>query len=466
MPRTLGIFPLFLAGCLSPASREDFRRLESAVEQVTAEQGRAPPAPAPHNPRELPAAPVGVARTDLAGQADLTDTIDLKSLIDEALRRNPELREAEARTRASMEVIHRAGALDDPVFKAEAEAVPLRRPAAFHRADDNLFGLSQSFPFPGKLGLRSEAALRDAEAQHEMYRAGRSGVIARLKKAYYDYFMLSKELEIHLEHVRLLEDFERITEAKFRNGAAPQQDALKAQLELVMLHNDVLFIEQRLGSVRAAINVLLNRTVDAPLGKPRELTPAEGRQDLDALEEKAMEARPELRALRQRLKSTQAGLELARRDAALPDLMVGVDYWQINEGDDAWGGSVSINLPWFTGKRAAEVRKMRHTARADEITIERGRQQVFFEVHDAFLRVEAARSSVTLIRGELLPKSNQAVEVSRSSYQNDKASFLDLLDAERSQLDVELSYYRALAEYESALADLEQAAGTNLEEHP
>jgi cobalt-zinc-cadmium efflux system outer membrane protein len=138
----------------------------------------------------------------------------------------------------------------------------------------------------------------------------------------------------------------------------------------------------------------------------------------------------------------------------------------VPRGDDAWGGFVSVNLPWLSGKRGAEERKLRFTAQAEAMAVESAKQQVYFEVNDAYLRVEAARTSVSLIRGELMPKSTQSVEVSRSSYENNKATFLELLDAERSQRNVELSYYRALAEHESALADLERASGANLEIQP
>ena len=85
-------------------------------------------------------------------------------------------------------------------------------------------------------------------------------------------------------------------------------------------------------------------------------------------------------------------------------------------------------------------------------------------MRDAFLRVEAARKSVVLIQGELLPKSQQSVDVTRSGYEKAKASFQELLEAERSQRNVMISYYRGLAEYESAVADLERAIGSNLRE--
>ncbi len=356
----------------------------------------------------------------------------------------------------------RAGLLDDPSFKFEAWAVPIRQPAAFDRDDTNMFGLMQNFPFPGKLGLRAEAAWRDAEATFQMFRQEELDLIAQLKKTYYSYFSLSKELDFHFEHVKILEEFENIANEKFKRGIISQEDVLKAQVELITLHNEVFAIEQQLGSQRAAINILLNRPDGAPLGKPLDLSPAAAPLDLKEMQERALEARPEARAARLKLLSSQTGLKLAERDAWQPDFSVGLDYWQMPREDDAWGGVFSFNLPWLTGKRFAEVRKLEHAARADEISLEAVRNQINYEVRDAYLRVEAARKSVLLFKGELIPKSQQSVDVSRSNYEKDRTTFLNLLEAERSLRDVKIKYHRAIAAHEAAMADLERATGALL----
>jgi outer membrane protein TolC len=134
--------------------------------------------------------------------------------------------------------------------------------------------------------------------------------------------------------------------------------------------------------------------------------------------------------------------------------------------NDAYAIMFSINLPWFTGKHGAEVAKMDHTLQADRAAVETARNKALFEVRDSFLRVEAARRSLILLKGELVPKSTQSADVSRANYERDKASFLDLLDAERSMRDVKLKYSQALIQYEMAIADLERAVGSALRRNP
>jgi outer membrane protein TolC len=233
-----------------------------------------------------------------------------------------------------------------------------------------------------------------------------------------------------------------------------------------MLHGEVLTMQQMRGSARAAINTLLHRPIDAPLGEPRETTPSAEAFDLDELNGRALRSRPDLLAADARVRATRASLRLAERERDLPDFSVGVDYWQVPGGPDAYAAMLSINLPWFTGKRSAEARRLEQTLRADEAALDALRSRARFEVRDAWLRTESARKSAALLRTELVPKSAQTVEVSRAAYEKEKASFLDLLDAERVLRDVKLKYIQAVTLYEAAAADLERAVGSDLRRKP
>jgi len=450
MARITLFVPFLLGACSSPAWHEDFDRL---VQESTA---------------------VPVARDDASRSSStdqdldriLSQPLELTTLVALARTRNPELREASSRTRAGIEQVARAGSLDDPMFKLETEAVPLRHPGSLGLAQDNMAGLSQSFPFPGNLSLRSESAARDAEGLHQRYLDHERDIVLRVKRAFLDYYAAVRAIEAHDAHLKLMEATEKISDAKFRTGAVSQQDVLKPQLEQVLLHNEVLSMEQMKATSRAALNTLLHRPGDAPLGEPKEIVPADEAFDLADLLVRAAQTRPDLKAAELQVKSTRASLRLAERERDLPDFSVGVDYWQIPGGPDAYGAMLSINLPWFTGKRSAEARRLEHVLRADEAALDTARARAQFEVRDAWLRVESARRSAALFRNELLPKTAQTVEVSRASYEKDKASFLDLLDAERSLRDVRLKQIQAVTQYESAVADLERAVGADPRRKP
>ncbi|MDP7560491.1 MAG: hypothetical protein QF745_08115, partial [Planctomycetota bacterium] len=48
------------------------------------------------------------------------------------------------------------------------------------------------------------------------------------------------------------------------------------------------------------------------------------------------------------------------------------------------------------------------------------------------------------------------------NYEADRATFLNLVDSERTLLRFELGHYEALVDFELGIADLERAVGTGL----
>lgn len=447
------LFPVVLSACAASWG-DDYDRLE-------AELGRLAPRSFAHDRTEETSA--GRPAVPAVQQADLAGELDLETVLQVALAGNPELREVAGRARAGFHTIRRDRAFDDPMLRIRTEGTPVRQPAGFSRADQNALGIEQTIPFPGNLNLRGEAALREAESLKESARSRERDVIARVKRAYYDYFTARKELETTLEHIRLLEGFERVSEVRFRTGAVSQQDVLKPQVEIVLLQTDVLSARQRIESAQAMLNALLGRPAGAPLGAPREPAPsAVPVPALEELSEAASKGHPDILMAARRVDSVRTGLTLARRESSLPDFTVGVEYMQMPGQLDGWGGMLGINLPWFTGKRRAETRRLEETLRAEEAAVDAARARVQSELRDAYARVDATGKVLRILRDELLPKTTQTVEVSRAGYERGQTGFLDLLDAERSLRDVRLRIYQAVSMHESARADLERAAGLEL----
>jgi outer membrane protein TolC len=439
------LFPIVLSACASSWG-EDYNRLE-------AELDRLPPRSSGLDRAERPS----VARLDAAGE------LDLETVLQVALADNPELREVAGRARAGFHAIQRDRALDDPLLRLRTEGTPIRQPTGFSRADQNALAIEQRIPFPGNLNLRGEAALQEAESLKETARSRERDIVARVKHAYYDYFTARKEFETHQEHIRILEGFERISEVRFRTGAVSQQDVLKPQIEIVLLQTDVLSARQRIESAQAMLNALLGRPAEAPLGVPREpessTVPVPALPDLS---EAASKGHPDLLVAARRVDSVRSGLALARRESNLPEFTVGVEYIQMDERPDGWGAMLGVNLPWFTGKRQAEARRLEETLRAEEAARDAVHARVQAELRDGYARVDATGKVLRILRDELLPKTTQTVEVSRAGYERGQTGFLDLLDAERSLRDVRLRIYQAVSMHESARADLERAAGFEL----
>jgi outer membrane protein TolC len=67
-----------------------------------------------------------------------------------------------------------------------------------------------------------------------------------------------------------------------------------------------------------------------------------------------------------------------------------------------------------------------------------------------------------LYRDVLIPKAKESIGSTETAFRAGAASFLDLVDAERSLLEFELSFERALANRAQRLAELEMLVGRTM----
>ncbi len=397
-----------------------------------------------------------------AQAAPPSNPLGLEAIVTEALERNPEIQAARHRWQAAKERAPQARALDDPEFKIEFFNTPQNLDVT--RTENTIFGLSQRFPFPGKLGLKEGLAIKEAEMAASMLLAKEREVAAQVKTAYYELFLAHKDIEIHHEQIDILKEFFEIANARFRAGKVAQVDVLKATVELSKLFNKLPVLEQQRETAKAKLNILLNRAPQAPLGIPVEPAGPRERRTLEDLQQMAIQNRPELRALDLELVRSQTATALAQKQY-YPDFNVMVERFQNFGSRDGFGAVMTMSLPfsfWTKPKYDAGVREAAANVESAKAAYQVLKNQALFEVKDFLAKLDAAEKLITLYKTTVIPQARQTLESARVNYQAAKVEFLTLLDAERAIKDFQLEYYRALTGFEQRMAELERAIGTDL----
>ncbi|MBA5867541.1 MAG: hypothetical protein GDA67_12695 [Nitrospira sp. CR1.3] len=389
-------------------------------------------------------------------------TLNLSGLITEALARNPEIQAARQQWEAASKRVPQARSLEDPTLSVQW----WNAPESFNlgRAENTIIGLSQKFPFPGKLALKEEVANRSAHMTEQALRAKERDLIGRVKQAYYDLFLAHKAIQIHHEQIDLLKQFLEIAVAKFRTGKGSQVDVLKAQVELSTLYQRLPVLEQQRDTAQAKVNTLVDRDPRFPLGPPQEPRDQRFDKELEELYQTAVTARPELKAGELAVQRNEGARALAQRQY-YPDLHLAFQRFQNFNANDGFGAVVSVNVPfafWTKPKYDAAVQEASAAvaaARADLHTVE---NLTRFQIRDLLAKVRASWEVAVLYRTTVLPQAEQGVEAARAGYRTGRTSFLDLIDADRALREFQLAYWRALVDRESRVAELEQVVGTEL----
>jgi outer membrane protein TolC len=408
-------------------------------------------------------APLGAQNRALESALDP----QLRDLVAEAARNNPEIRAAGHERLAAQHRVSPAGALDDPMLEAGVLNAPLKSSDTFRREDMTMkmLGLSQKFPFPGKRDLRKDVAAKDAESVAYAYQETVNRVLRDVKIAYFELAYVAESARLVEKNRQVLEQFLKISESRYGVGLGNQADVLKAQTQLSKMTDEQLKLARERRAIEAELARALGRGSEAGAPAPAALRLPEAPLQLESLLESARKQRPQLLGLRSMVDRGSKALDLARQDD-YPDFDVKFAYGQRDKTldgmprDDLVSVTVAINLPiWRESKRdprIAEAMAMRdqamdlYQAQLNELS-SKLRQQI--------AAAEQNLTSARLYETGILPQARLAVESSLSAYRVNRADFLTLLDSQMTVLNYEVSYASALSNYNKALAEIDLLVG-------
>ncbi len=381
-------------------------------------------------------------------------TIDL--VRDAAVRRNPDLRAALERFVEFLERVPQRTALPYPRLRYEYKSGP----------KEHMYAVEQELPFPTKLGAEGRAALALARAARAEARESENALRERADVAYAELYLARRQVELVAESIRYLERILELVRAKVEAGTAPQSDLLRIEVERDTLLAEHAGHRSDAEVAAGALNVLLDRRPEAPIGKlapppsppPGPLPPAT-LATLEAHYAHALAHRPELEAARER--TAAAGEMLARAgDEWVPDVAVGAAYVRdFGRDENEVELTVGFTVPLLSGRPGGAVAEGEAAARRAGAELRAVRNRVLEEVRTAWLHANAAAERHRLLAGRALARARETVETSETAYMAEKLDFLGLVDAQRMRLATELEAERALADYAKRSAELARATG-------
>jgi cobalt-zinc-cadmium efflux system outer membrane protein len=421
---------------------------------------------------------LGVGRMAMAGQvtaavpqdhvehvADEGPPLTLQAALDEALANNFDLAALGAQVQVTRARPSQERALAPPMLEGTIWQWPFN---SLNPANTNMymFMVGQEIPGRGKRDLRAAVAEKDITLAQTDVTIRTRQVVDEVKQAYAQLFIARKATEVHLANVELLRQIADVSQLKYATGRISQQDVLKPVVELSKLHGDLLRFEEQAGVAAARLNVLLARAPEAPIGpltEPTERTLLPGSGELQRL---ALDRHPELKRAHLEIERAEAELASAIREYG-PNFTVQGGYLLMPGQTDAWLARVGVTwprAPWSRDKISGHIKEEIAASEAAKARERAMQNMMRLAVQEAYVRARSAQERATLLRTTILPQAQQTLDVSRIGYQTDKVDFQAVMDNQRTLLDAQLGYVRALSEFEQATADLERAVGADLPE--
>jgi outer membrane protein TolC len=393
----------------------------------------------------------------------------LSDLLAEAEKNNPQLEAARQGWQAAKQVPSQVSMLPDPQFNLQHISVGSPRPFAGYTNSDFAYiglGVSQDIPYPGKLRLKGEIAKREADVSQQQVESVRRGVLAELKGTYFQLAYLSKTLTILEQDGELLKQVEQAADARYRSGMGTQQDVLQAQLQKTKLLREIAMHHLQVGKLEAQLKQILNRPQSALDIETADLIESPLTQTYDDLLAAAQEQNPELAGAQKMIDKQSLQADLARKDF-YPDF--NVQYmWQRTDPTQFrayYMLSFGVRVPIYRGRKQrpelAQAEADRLRARSE---FQAQSQQVASELRSQYVIAQQTAELLKIHREGLSPQARSEFQAGLAAYQSNKQDFQALLTAFLDVLHLDEDYWQNVAEYETAIARIEQLTGLSLRE--
>ena len=338
---------------------------------------------------------------------------------------------------------------------------------------ETIIGVALPLEVGGQRRRRIELARAELEAVEAEVADRERRLAAEVRSVYVEALAALRELEITENLNNLDLQTTRFIQARVNEGETAPIELNLVRAEVDRLRSRRALVEGRLKASLLRLKNLAGMSAAEPLRLREDLSkpvlPAPP-ASLAAAIDIALRHRPDLKLARLNEEVAQAGLSLARANStpdvtafsrytlnrsSYEDTPVGVR----SDRDKLLTFGVSIGIPVFNrnqGTKAEFAAAISQAERRREFleTVVRS------EVESAFVRYQAAQAAVATYEQGVIARSNDNIRVVRAAYELGQFSITDLLNEQRRLVDSQRDFTETLSEQYRALADLQAALGT------
>jgi cobalt-zinc-cadmium efflux system outer membrane protein len=382
-------------------------------------------------------------------------TITLEELQQMALQNNPTFRQSAANIQAAEGRKKQSGLYPNPTVGYQGEQI---RGGSFHGGEQGFF-VQQDIVLGGKLGLNRKIVdqeLKQAETEADEQKVR---VVTNVRMSYTQALAAQQTFELRRNLSKLADDAVETSHQLANVGQADAPDVLESEVEAQQAQLAVTMAEQSQERVWKALA--------AVVGNPRlPLLKLEGKLEdtppvnVDELVEKIVNESPAVRIAELGVKRAEAALARAKREP-IPDLQLRGGLQQNGEllsNGRAVGlqgfADVGVRIPIFDRNQGNIA-----SAKADAERAKREVERVKLVLRERAARVVQnytfSQTAVDRYKNQMIPRAQKAYEMYTKKYQEMAAAYPQVLIAQRTLMQLEVSYINALENFATSSLSLQ-----------
>ncbi len=315
-----------------------------------------------------------------------------------------------------------------------------------------------------------EASDADSEAQKAMLELARLSIVGDVVNSYWNLRGIQQQIVLAKGDEKALNERLTLIKARTDGGALDDTDFERQRSELAAARVNLIELQAQEGEATNQLLLLLNEHPGALKDLLRYQSDSLSADTLPPLtlgipSDVALN-RPDIRAAEARLHAATARIGVAEAEL-YPSITlgakIGMDTYSANNftewGSRAWSVGPSLNLPLFDrGRRKATVVLRETDQQQAAVDYHKTVLQAWQEIDDALSRYAAARQKLTQqqTRAE---SSAQALNLIEARYNGGLTSFINVLDAQRSDIQARQELAAGQRDMKTAWAAVNRAVG-------
>jgi outer membrane protein len=412
----------------------------------------------------------------ISGSVHAAEPLTLDEAVTTAVKNHPLIAEAKANLQGAEARTGQALANYYPQINISADwskgrsYFAVRQSVLNSEATSDALYLKQNIYDFGRTAGAVEAARWNSKAAADSLAVTRQDLAFRVRSDFYLLLAAEKQVIAIDETVKAREAIFRQAGEFFNHGVRAKVDVARAESNLYAAKTSLIRAKNNrdLAMLELAnalgIPSLGNRPLAEPLGKPLSalLAASVTKSERVQLATDALANRAELKRLAALENSADAALKTAK-SGYLPVLSgvasVGYADKDFPPGSNVWGVGLNLTLPLFSGfatvEQVKEAVALRSAVQAQQ---QNQRLQIVKEVESAWLAVEEASARMVSTQKESAA-ADESRTLAEGRYLEGVGSIIEVTDAQSQSLDANTAQIQANYDYETALAQLDRAAG-------
>jgi outer membrane protein, heavy metal efflux system len=384
-------------------------------------------------------------------------TITLEELQQMALQSNPTFAQAAANIQAAEGRKKQAGLYPNPTVGYQGEQI---RGGSFHGGEEGFF-VQQDIVLGGKLGLNRkifDQELKQAETEAEEQKLR---VLTNVRMFYIQALAAQQTLELRQNLSKLTNDAVETSHQLANVGQADAPDVLESEVEAQQAQLAVALAEQNQQRVWKALGAVVGNP-SLPLMKLEGKLEDTPRVNADELVEKIVNESPAVKIAELGVKRAEAALAREKREP-IPNLQLRAGMEQNGERlSEPRGTAVGLQGFANVGVTIPIFNRNQGNIAAAKAEAERAKREV--ERVKLLLRERAAsvgqtytfsQTAVDRYKDQIIPRAQKAYEMYSKKYQQMAAAYPQVLIAQRTLMQLEVSYINALESFATSSLSLQ-----------